>query len=164
MKGAIGNAFILNMVITFIIVFYMLLINSMAFSRAYKINNYILDSLVNFANDINTPLKSDNFVGNSSFDSSVNEYLSRSGYSISNFSDNCPSDAYGYFIIRNNSVGKYEYCIYSKDYSDSLRYKNVYKVVTYMRYDIPVIGDLIKIPITGETETISIFKNDINVQ
>ena len=43
MKGAIGNAFILNMVITFIIIFYVLLIGSVAYSKAYRINTFLIN-------------------------------------------------------------------------------------------------------------------------
>ena len=45
MKGALGNAFILNMVITFIIIFFSLLIGSMAYSKAYKTKNFIMNAI-----------------------------------------------------------------------------------------------------------------------
>ena len=61
MKGAIGNAFILNMVITFIIIFFMLLIGSMAYSKAYKTNKFLLDSVVNYADLCEDKLGKDNF-------------------------------------------------------------------------------------------------------
>ena len=48
MKGAIGNALIMNIVITFIVIFYSILIGSMAYSKAYKtqydkINNKLIE-------------------------------------------------------------------------------------------------------------------------
>ena len=49
MKGAVGNAFILNMVITFILIFYTLLIGSMAYSKAYRTKNYLINMIDEFA-------------------------------------------------------------------------------------------------------------------
>ena len=45
MKGAIGNALILNIVITFIFIFFILLIGSMAYSKAYKTKNYLINMI-----------------------------------------------------------------------------------------------------------------------
>lgn len=174
MKGAIGNAFILNMVITFILIFYMLLIGSMAYSKAYKVKNYLLNSVVSFDerkrnesnldnSNLSTMLKN-NFTGNA-FNDYVNSSLHDYGYILSTASNTCPKKD-GYEILKNNRIGEYDYCIYwnfttesiSKTSTDSIYVKYNYMVLSYMKFDFPVIGDYVKIPMTSESKTITIFR------
>lgn len=179
MKGAIGNAFILNMVITFILIFYMLLIGSMAYSKAYKVKNYLLNSVVsydekirnkfysssNFGNDRLGSNLSDEFQRAGSFGNYVDESLHDYGYILSTANQTCPEKD-GYSILRDNYVGGYDYCIYwnfqqaliDENSNNPIYLKYNYMVLVYMKFDFPVIGDYIKIPMTGETKTITIFR------
>lgn len=166
MKGAIGNAFILNMVITFIIIFFSLLIGSMAYSKAYKTKNFIMNAIDENINN------GDSFQDFSSytkkgkeFNDKVNEYLGRIGYPIAEKTNpsTCPSKD-GYEKWKSPYAGEYEYCIYRKNYITSadnnsiIQEKYNYMVLVYMKFDIPVIGQFIKLPVTGETKTYTNFK------
>lgn len=177
MKGAIGNAFILNMVITFIIIFFMLLIGSIAYSKAYKTNKFLLDSVVNYAELADDKLGKDNFKNDHMvitnrgvissdilWNNDVNEYLARVGYILSNVNDSCPAGVNGYKVIRDTKVGSYDYCIYRKrlyelsegdDQFTKKRY--TYKVLSYMKFDFPIIGEFIKLPITSESKVVLKF-------
>ena len=191
MKGAIGNAFILNMVIAFIIIFFMLLIGSVAYSKAYKVNKFLLDSLVDYIEYYNTVSyvkTNDAGIDETKFfnqkelcfedcgdyddnlklkwSSIVNDYLAKSGYILSNESSSCPpSNDPNYIIKKNTSIGDYDYCIYQKEFyaldKDDDRFTKKrfsYRVLSYMKFDFPIIGEFIKIPIVSETKVINNFK------
>lgn len=177
MKGAIGNAFILNMVITFIIIFFMLLIGSIAYSKAYKVNKFLLDSLVDYVEYFNTVSNQKKICFSSDcsedefktvWDEKVNGYLSRSGYILSSASGTCPSYyKQGFTTVKNTRVGDYEYCIYQKRYyelnklDDEMTKKRYsYKVLSYMKFDFPIIGDFIKLPIVSESKVILNFHDN----
>ncbi len=191
MKGAIGNAFILNMVITFIIIFFMLLIGSVAYSKAYKVNKYLLDSLMDYVEYVNTVDNQKNicFTDNCNskvdinWSDKVNEYLHRSGYILSNGTGTCPSvaghdsddefafvypddvdDKSPYVLKRNTKEGEYDYCIYQKRYYEKNKADDIftkkrytYKVLSYMKFDFPIIGEFIKLPIVSESKVVVNF-------
>jgi hypothetical protein len=155
----------------------MLLIGSMAYSKAYKTNKFLLDSVVNYADLCEDKLGKDNFkndkmistsigVINSDvlWNNSVNDYLSKAGYILSNSKNSCPAGENGYENIRDTKVGDYDYCIYRKrlyelsagdDQFTKKRYS--YKVLSYMKLDFPVVGDFIKLPIVSESKVIIKF-------
>ncbi len=163
MKGAIGNALILNMVITFIIIFFSLLIGSMAYSKAYKTKNFLINLIEqteesgehDFASKLND------------WDTKANDYLTKVGYPINPSKYNtCPYKS-GYNLYLGNAKGghgRYDYCIYKReDIYDALRNKVIkrrynYMVLVYMKFDVPVLGQFIKLPITGETKTYTILR------
>lgn len=161
MKGAIGNALILNIVITFMIIFFSLLIGSMAYSKAYKTKNFILNEVEKFERigkqRFNEPLTQDG----KDFNQEVNEYLGKLGYIISTTNNSCPEKE-SYEIYKNSKTGDYTYCIYKRevklDDDKMFKSKYYYMVLVYMKFDLPVLGNYIKIPITGETKTYSEFK------
>ena len=196
MKGAIGNAFILNMVITFIIIFYMLLIGAVAYSKAYKVNSYLVNSLVSFdekygrydngayildSDDEYSIYDSTVFeVENKktyvdkvkTWDQIVNDYLARSGYIINGTGTGTCAKVIDdkYQLIRDNKNG-YDYCLYINVLYDSkaariagnaedpyIDQKYMYKVVSYMKFDFPVVGSFMKLPIKSETKVITKFK------
>jgi len=164
MKGAIGNALIMNIVITFVILFFTLLIGSMAYSKAYKTKNYLISMIDeeartgNFYFEENLGHKLENW------DNKVNDYLRQVGYPLSTSQyGNCP-EREGYINIINNKQGRYNYCIYRRgiifDTTNDpvIRRQFNYMVLVYMKFDLPVVGGLIKIPVTGETKAYSIYR------
>lgn len=168
MKGAIGNAFILNLVITFILIFYMLLIGSMAFSKAFKVKNYLINSLVEYDELYGVLPDNETQRESSGWNAMVNDYLAKIGYNLSGSNNTCPNSGgsdpkdSGYKLIRDTRVGSYDYCIYKKNYdtgSDMFAdTKYTYKVISYMRFDFPIIGEFMKLHMSGETKLITKFK------
>ena len=169
MKGAIGNAFILNMVITFMIIFFSLLIGSMAYSKAYKTKNYILNLIDEYEREGKNSFNRRDSKDGEDWDKDVNEYLGKIGYIINNKNINtCPDESTKY----NNSYekwvtnenGRYDYCVYrkysvrDKDDNPSMMRRYNYMVLVYMKFDLPVIGDYIKVPITGETKVYTVLR------
>ena len=164
MKGAIGNALIMNIVITFITIFFALLIGAMAYSKAYKVKNFIVNEIELFErqdkHDFNSPL----FYKND-WDKAVNEYLGKVGYHIANSSSSCPDKSdEGFVKWVWATEGRYDYCIYNKYIiTDSvndpiIRKKYYYQVKVFMKMDFPIIGEALKLPITSETKTYTIYR------
>ena len=167
MKGAVGNAFILNMVITFILIFYTLLIGSMAYSKAYRTKNYLINLIDVFeGNGINDFTSTR---GNPSqrdkWDEAANEYLGKNGYPISTSDKNdCSKNKDEYSLYMGNGQGRYDYCIYKRndisasDGNKLISQRYNYMVIVYMKLDLPVIGQYMKFPIRGETKQYTIYR------
>ncbi len=156
MKGAIGNAFILNIVITFILIFLLLVVGSMAYTKTYKVKNYLLNEVANYVEKNHKDIPSTSGDKNSlaTWDKTVNAFLAGSGYHLATKNNTCPAKN-NYSIHINTRVGQYEYCIYRKGSASSqflVDNYSAYMVLVYMKLDLPVVGDYIKIPITGETK------------
>ena len=169
MKGAIGNAFILNMVIGFILIFYILLIGSIAFSKAYKVKNFLLNDTVQFDEVArNSIVKKEGFEENffgrmyAAWDFEYTEdvnALTKFGYQLRGY--DC-SRGVEMNVRSVYSGSNYDYCIdlieEETNVDELVQFKYRYRVRTYMKFDFPIIGQFIRIPITGETKTITVFK------
>ena len=162
MKGAIGNALIMNIVITFVFLFFSLLIGSMAYSKAYKTKNY----LMNLIDDEERAGNHDFYEYNKidKWDEKANAFLGKIGYPISNKAGGSCTVKNHYNAVIINKQGRYDYCIYKRTiifdiFNDPVVLRKYdYLVLVYMKFDFPIVGELIKIPITGETKAYSIYR------
>ena len=133
MKDAVGGSLLLNVVALFTSIVILFFAGIMAYSKAYKAKNKIIEVIE----------------GYEKYDSSVagviNEDLRLSGYRSANntqISQKCGTDnlnQYGYY-----------YCVYRDDSPSGDSYS--YKVVTYVHFDFPIIGGMLEIPVKGETK------------
>lgn len=146
MKEAIGNAFIMGLVITFIIIFMILFATSTSYTKAFKVKNKIIeilekhDDILNESSTTTGRLRAD-------IEEEINTVLSEIGYRISITPNNCPIRN-GKDAVTKTLTSNYEYCIY--EYSNV---KGVYYGVTaYIYYQIPVIGTELRFPVYGETK------------
>ena len=148
MKESIGNSFVLGIFITFAFLTMLILMYAINYSRASKIKN----SLVNYVQTYAESNPNIDFSENEEFTSNVNTLLSDVGYRINNnlnqFSTSCKDLNDGSSLITLHSY--YDYCIYKYETSRG----PFYRIVTYMYFDIPIIGNTLKFPISGETRTI----------
>ena len=80
------------------------------------------------------------------------------GYRVMNESFSCP-ESKGKLI---SNAKNYQYCIFEHDTcsknSDKAKCGKYYEAIAYMYFDVPIIGDMIRIPVNGETMTF----NEIN--
>lgn len=152
MKGAIGNAMVMNIVIIFIVLTTAFLVGSIAYSKAYKIKSHIVDIIEKYNGNFDLGDNASTII------KEIDDFLGQSGYRTSSLSSRISCDNYkntpGDQI--KSGTSSYDICIIkagtnSKGYSG-----DYYKVVVYMYFDFPVISDAIKIPVTGETK--SFFK------
>ncbi len=170
MRESIGNALLLNIVIVIVGVISAFLISSIAYSKAFKVKNRIISVI-------------DEYGGNCDFKNpydacfnKIEDELTDMGYS-SNISKDCPDYLY------KNTVGikEYErvypqsdgivtghkYCVYrfvlcdtldtsvgsGKDCRSDSNKASYYKVITFMHFDIPLIGNFLEFEVSGETST-----------
>ena len=133
MREAIGSSLLFNLILTIIIIMVAFLIGSLAYSKAFKVKNRIIDIIE----------KNGSYEGS---ENEINSVLSDIGYRKSRTNNTCKKDS----LVSN---GTYEYCVY-KLQSSEMAGNYYYKVTTYMYFDIPVINSLLKFPVSGETKVI----------
>src|SRR5574344_1686786 len=143
MKEAIGNSAVFNLIIVFIAIIIALLVESLSYSKAFKVKNRIVDIIE----------KNDSGYSSSNrtaINEQIDTFLGQIGYRVNgNDNNNCPvqSGANNNGIALNTD-SNYQYCIY--EYESTRGY--YYAVIAYMYFDFPVIGDKLVIPVRGETE------------
>ncbi len=154
MKESIGNALLFYIIITFVIILIAFFVGSLSYSKAFKVKNRIIETIE----------KEEGFTANAKTE--IDEWLkagengkSGIGYRVNTNggnanSTNCATVDGGTLV---NPASNYQYCVYELTScgkkADEARCGKYYRVTTYMFFDVPVIGDMIKIPVSGETKT-----------
>ena len=162
MKQSIGTTYLLNFVLTFIIILFAFLTATLSYYKAYKVNTRILQSIEKY----------EGYNGNAQTE--INRVLGSLGYNSGN-SSKCKSTKGSGVLIKggqgvptvnekviryttNLQEEKYDYCIYLyKDTDDDINYLYSYGVVTYIHINFPIINQTAKIPIFTKTEEIYKF-------
>lgn len=154
MRGAIGNAMVMNIVITFIILTTAFLVSSISYSKAFKVKTKIIDIIEKYDGDFNKTSNKESVIT-----SEINQFLGQTGYRTT--SATAKGDCSKYVDNPKESLiattSSYDICIIQKNNNSSTYHGPYYKVVVYMYFDFPIIGDMIKIPVSGETR--SFFKD-----
>lgn len=139
MREALGNTFIVNIVLLFIVVFIFLFVGSISYTKAYKIKNKIVNYIEddgNFGKETQDQIKSS---------------LKQMGYRVVRGKQKCNSRGGTLLTTDSNS---YRYCV--------VEYQNdkgvYYGVTTYMYFDFPLINTLLEFPIYGETKMFGILE------
>lgn len=146
MRGAIGNAMVMNIVITFIILTTAFLVGSISYSKAFKVKTKIVDIIEKYDGDFNLG-------EGKTIMSEIETYLGETGYRTSSATNSsCKKYASDGDTIM-SSTSNYDICIIAKNSNSGSYRPEYYKVVVYMYFDFPIIGDMIKIPVTGETKS-----------
>ena len=135
MREATGNS-LLTMIMTSVVAIIMIFfVGTLSYSKSYKIKNYIVNAI------------EDNRGWDDNLQVEVDNYMKDAGYNLRRSSSNCPQTNCTYI----NNTSNYEYCVYRC----SSGVNEYYKVITYMKFDFPVIGDFVKFPVQGETKTLN---------
>ena len=143
MKSAIGNTFLMNFIIIFTVIFIGLFITSLSYTKALRIKNRITDIIE----------ENNGYNGTSA--SEIEAYLKDAGYRISNGNNSTCSykgDS-SKVVYPTSTTSGYDYCIFKFENTKGV----YYGVKTYMYLDIPIIGDLVKIGVYGETKNLGII-------
>lgn len=140
MKESISNAFLVNLVIIFIIIFIFFFTGSLSYSKAFKVKNRIIDIIEKYEG-----------YNKKDVEAEIISTLGEMGYRISN-DKSCPKRN-GKDAI-NSISGSYHYCVYEYTASKG----NYYGVTAYMYFDFPIIGQSVKFPVYGETRVFGILK------
>lgn len=150
MKEAIANAGVFNLMIIFIVLLIAFFIGSLGYSKAYKVKNRIIDEI-----------EKDESYEDGTQDR-INEWLDDIGYRMNTNSSiaSCPSQTSNKSNLSIETVNvssDYQYCIYRYNITNGAKKSTYYRVITYMYFDVPIINELIKIPVTGETKSFTVI-------
>lgn len=152
MKQSIGAATILNIIIVFILVTFGLLAATFSYARAYKVNTRIMNGIEIYEGYNNGSL------------GYINNFLGSIGYTKGAKKD-CPQT-----LVMNRNTGslvkrdeKYYYCIYRFDSTTEGDYYYSYGVVTYITFDLPIVGKF-DLPVRSKTNRIYNFDKNANSQ
>ena len=128
----------MNVVVIFTSIIILLFAGVLAYSKAYKIKNRIIEVIE----------KHEDY--NSSVLGEIQEDLRKSGYmgaTMDQINAKCGTND----IVLENEERGYLYCVYLKGDAKGMR---TYEVVTYIHFDFPVIGDMLTFAVRGETKTL----------
>ena len=141
MREAVGSAFIVNLILIFIGVISALLIGSISYSKAYKIKDRIIYTIEKYDG------------WSDATKNEIDKQINAIGYKLNDGnSSKCPSilsRKYGNYAVE--FVGNVE-TVYENDYESAPG--KYYTVITFMTFDIPLIGGLLQFPVSGETSVI----------
>lgn len=163
MKESISMAALFNIIIVFVAVLMLTFVGSIGYSKAYKVKNKIIEEIEkNKTYDEATAAGIEDWLNNGSNGESIGYRQITGG-----MSDNCGDYGNGMQPVSRISVhNNYHYCIYKKDTCKSAKNQSkscgtYYRAVAFMYFDLPIIGDLIEIPVSGETMT---FRDIHNIE
>ena len=150
MKEAIANVGVFNLIIIFVIILMSFFIGSLGYSKAFKVKNKIVNEIE----------KEGSY---EAAKDSIEQWLHVIGYRMyTGFEPKkgCPAaDKNNAHLVNQN--GDYQYCVYEVNSCTEEFYEGktslhkcskYYKVIAYMYFDVPIVSDLIKIPVKGETK------------
>ena len=146
MKDAIGGSLLLNLVVIFTSVVILFFAGILAYSKAYKVKNKIIEIIESHDGKIVDIDKMSEDVLEE-----INTELKNVGYMISEApsNDSCSRDSSrGDCVNLNNTNFKYCVCAHDSAISNG----QSYEVITYVHFSFPIIGDLLSIPVKGETK------------
>lgn len=121
---------LLYIVVIIVSICSLVLVGLISYSKAYKVKNRIINLIEQIDNCSIT-------AGNLSV---IKKDINSIGYRVNK---NCPES-------EDLLTGDLGYCVYKKQSGSSC----IFKVVTYVSMELPIVGTLTPIPVTGETKTI----------
>lgn len=141
MRGPIGNTFLYNIIILFIIITFAFISGTLSYYKAFKVNNRIVKSLEKYEGyNANAKKEIDNILGSL-------------GYSTENA--NCKKTYNGMDLIESLNE-EYRYCVYIDNKKPQKNGHYIYGVLTYMNLDLPII-DVLNIPVFTKTNRMHKF-------
>lgn len=138
MKESISYTFLLDIIIVFIAISFFAIISIISYSKAYRVNSKIVNAI-----EINE-----------GYNKYVTEKIDQTitSYGYQRISKVCPTKDGQSAINTTNNRTSDGVCIYMFDkINEDGTYW--YGVLTYMSYDFPIVGNLIRIPVYTKTMT-----------
>ncbi len=159
MRESMGNTLLLYIVIIFSGIIMLFFVGILSYSKAYKVKNRIIEIIEKYGS------YSSCSNGEKCAVSEINESLKETGYNVSS-KDLCNKSSVqdhlkkevgvaGTPVSLNNPTSGYNYCVFEiNNKTSSVTNQNAvyYVVVTFVHFDVPIIGDFINIPVYGETK------------
>lgn len=154
MKESIGGAWILAICMTFIVLFTGYLAISVNYSKAFRLKSDIVNEIE----------EADGLDG--ATEEKIKTYLTSQGYSAYGECPNLSGDTswqIATVIDDSAPMGKSNVCIYRLDVNvdkeekkidDICVQKSYYKVVTFFKFDLPILNVLLTFKVSGDTDYI----------
>jgi Uncharacterized protein conserved in archaea len=148
MREALGQTFLINIIIVFVVIFIILFAGSTSYTKAYKVKNRIL-SIIEEERGYNNDAKK-----------RIDEFLSNTGYKVvqNGQAQDCKKH-YETGTIKSKST-TYRYCV--EEFTVNSGQENeqkFYGVTTFMYFELPVISSLLEIPVYGESKHVNALGN-----
>ena len=153
MREATGSSMLLYIVIIIVGAVMLLFVSIISYSKAYGAKNKIVSAIETFEG-YNNDSKSE-----------INTSLGNMGYTVTS-SDFCNTSRVKNHLnklgitnqtnLNNSTGGKYGYCIYEVPANRGGKY---YIVVTFISFNVPVVGNNLVFPVYGQTRIMGINYN-----
>lgn len=144
MREATGGAYLMYIAIFFIGAVMIMFVSALSYNRSFKVKNHIIEVIEEYGKFEASDEKN-------SAEGKIIEYLKTVGYFVKSSygGDGCPK-LDGKKAVAKSIQDTFEYCVY--DYYNDDNSKVYYKVVTYAYFNFPVIDNLFRYKIYGETK------------
>lgn len=143
MRESIASTFLYNIIIIFIVLAFVFLAATLSYSKAFKVNSRIVNSIEKFEGY------------NRLSATEIDLVLQSIGYRRGPLQCKRRDGKEAMDNITNN----FQYCVYYYP-NDGNEKRYSYGIVTFMYIDIPIIRDIIKIPIYTRTDRL--YRFDLN--
>ena len=151
MKESIAQAFIVNLILVFFVILVLLFFGSINYSKAYKAKNRIINIIEKYgewnddaAGEVAANLREGGYstIVTNGRDDKCDEFVSPGASLV--FPSSTPTEG-------NNAGRRYDYCVIKHP---SAKKGDYYQVITYMKFEIPIIGGFLQFPVKGETKVL----------
>lgn len=152
MRESIGAAWIFSICLTFIILFTAYLAISVNYAKAFRIKSHIISAIE----------EHEGYNDQSSLDQEIVNYLVSQGYTASGKCEELEGWGTPHCVDQKNN-GTCGACIYHMDIDtgndDICAKRSYYKVVTWFKFDLPIVNFLTTFKVSGDTRYIYDFAN-----
>lgn len=151
MRESIGATWIFSICLTFIVLFTAYLAISVNYAKAFRIKNHIVTRI------------EENEGYNSGLEADLSTYLIAQGYSAYSTCPDYSSDEKGSWEKvgcvnpQNGNENQCGACIYRVESNSHLGQQSYYRVVSFFKFDLPVISYITTFKIKGESKLINDF-------
>ena len=146
MRESVGYSVTLNIVITFIIIVFAFIFAALVYFKSNKVGNVITETIENNAG------------WNESSKIEIASQLSAIGYNKKNLNCKSEVDGCGLITLDGEVPGEDGYCVYLCYEEDEEEYY-YYKIRTNMFINVPIVNDIVEMPIYSETNRMYDFDN-----
>lgn len=152
MREAVGNSFVMGIVATIIGFIMIFFVGSISYSKAYRVKNKIINMIEENGGWTASLDKTDNQNG-------IPAYLKEVGYQVGtgrvNNACKCKNDNECVVLKNTKESNTYNYCVLQ--YSSNAG--TYYRVITFMKFELPITRFGIEFPVAGETKTFGFFNS-----
>lgn len=148
MRESIGSIALYNIIIIFIVITFAILAGTMSYSKAFKANNRIINAI-------------EKYEGYNTLSATwIDNFLSSIGYQVEP-GTKCPvrQGVKPMEKVTGTQNANYRFCVYVQD-EETKSYNGhyvTYGVVTYIYFDVPILGQMLRIPVYGRSNRVFCF-------